>query len=87
MWRSIKGICDFASYQTPSNLRIHNNGERFKGDLVRSEDEIAEGSLLSDVDPSCDLFHLGLRCCNVPLHIVRKLAVEIIVFETDFCFR
>ena len=54
-------------------------------DLVRSEDEIAEGSLLTNVNASCNLFNLSLGCCNVPLHIVRKLAVEIIVFDLSFC--
>ena len=50
-------------------------------DLVRSDDEIAEGSLLTDVNSSCNLFNLGLGCCYVPLHIVRKLAGEMILVE------
>ena len=57
-----------------------HTGEKFssssRGDLVRSEDEIAQGSLLPNVNASCNLLHLSFCSCYVPLHVVRKLAEE-----------
>ena len=82
----------FVTLQALRQAICGHSGEKFKriagGDLVRSEYEVAQSSLLPNVNASCDLLNLGPCSCYVPLHIVRKLAGEIIVdtgvFSQDF---
>ena len=68
------------------NLTSVEKKKVFLGDLIWSKEQIAKSSLLPDVNASCYLFNLGLGSCNVTLHIVRKLAEEVIGVTTGSLF-